>query len=457
VKPSPELVAGLTERFDHAVVVFVDDDGYPLSVATSFRVEAERGVVVLERVAGDGLQPPEGEQVNVVFSHIRPQPGVGYDERRYVSLWGELRRTNGHLELAPERVQHWDEEDVPFFEYSERGLPQARRYFEQVSAAQGREVRPRLSLGWLFLRATRLPFLSATIVPVGLGIAVAGLRDGFSWWLALLTIVGACCIHLGVNVSNDVFDTMSGADEANVNPTQFSGGSRVVLYGLVSLRSMALLAAGFLAVGIAIGIVLAALRGWNLVWLGVAGALIGVFYTAPPLKLVHRGLGEVAVGLGFGPIMTLGAYFVQARDYALEPALASIPVGILVALILYVNEVPDRPGDAAAGKRTLPVRLSKENVVRGYVLGIAVTFALVAAFALSGLIARPAIIALAGLPLAFPVIRALRDSYESPYALMPAMGKNINLQVVTGLLLIVGYVIAIIADAASSSPPGFLS
>ncbi|MDQ3671331.1 MAG: prenyltransferase [Actinomycetota bacterium] len=456
MKPSPELLRGLPDRFEHAVIAFIDADGYPLSVATGFRVD-ERGVVVLDAVAGDEVQPPEGEEVNVVFSHIRPQPGVGYDERRYVSLWGELRRSNGHLELAPRREQHWDEEEMTFFELSERGVPQARRYFEQVSNETGRDVRPRLSLGWLFLRTTRLPFLSATFVPVLLGIAVAALHDSFSWWLAAVTLVAAACVHLALNVANDIFDTLSGADEANVNPTQFSGGSRVILYGLVRLRSMVLLSLGLYAVGIGIGIALAATRGWSLLWVGVAGALISVFYTAPPLRLVHRGLGEIAVGLGFGPIMTLGAYFVLAREYALEPLLVSLPVGILIALILYVNEVPDRPGDAAAGKRTLPVRLSKEGVIRGYELAVAVTFVLIAGFAVSGLITRPAIIALAALPLAFPVRRALRDLYENPYALMPAMGKNIQLHLVTGLLLVAGYVTAIIADAVSDDPPSFLS
>ncbi len=457
MKPSPELLAGLPSRFDHAVIAFVDGDGYPLAVATNFRTDPDRGIVLLDGVAGSAVQPPEGEQVNVVFSHIRPQPGVGYDERRYVSLWGELRRSNGQLELAPQRAQQWDEEEMPFFELSERGVAQARRYFAQVSAQAGRDVRPRLSFGWLFLRATRLPFLSATVVPVLLGIAVAAFHDSFSWWLAALTLVGGACVHLALNVANDIFDTLSGVDEANVNPTQFSGGSRVILYGLVRLRSMVLLSAGLYGIGIGIGLALAAMRGWSLLWVGVAGALISLFYTAPPLRLVHRGLGEISVGIGFGPIMALGAYFVQAREYALEPLLASLPVGILIALILYVNEVPDRPADAAAGKRTLPVRLSKQSVLRGYDLAIGVTFALIIALASGGLIARPAIIALAALPLAFPVRPALRDSYESPYALMPAMARNIQLHLVTGLLLVAGYVIAIVAGAALDNPPFFLS
>jgi 1,4-dihydroxy-2-naphthoate octaprenyltransferase len=443
VKPTPEVLATLGERFSHAVLVFVDDDGYPLSVATDFETDPERGVVKLRNVGGEEVQPPEDEQVNVVFSHIRPQPGIGYDERRYVSLWGNLEREGGELVLTPERELRWDEEEVSFFEFSERGVPQARRYFERVSAETGRTVRPKLAPGWLFLRATRLPFLTATIAPVGLGIVVAAYRHGFNWWVALLTLVGGAAIHLGINVFNDVFDTQSGADAANVNPTQFSGGSRVILYGLLSMRGMAAIAIGCYAVGIGIGLLLCALRGWNLLWLGLAGAAIGVFYTAPPLKLVHRGLGEVCVALGFGPIMALGAYFVQAKHYAWEPALISIPVAILIALVLYVNEVPDRPADAAAGKRTLPVRFSRRTIIWLYDISVAAAFATVILLAVTRETPWSTLIALLAAPLALPVSRALREHYDNPYALMPAMAKNIQLHLATGLLLIVGYIIAI--------------
>ena len=441
-----EVLATLGERFSHAVIVYVGEDGYPVSVATDFEADAERGVVKLREVA-DELQPPVDQRISVVFSHIRPQPGVGYDERRYVSLWGKVERGEGGYVLAPERELGWDEQDVPFFEYSERSLPQAKRYYERVSREQGREVKPQLSRGWLFLRATRLPFLSATIVPILLGTAVAGLANGFNWWVFLLTLVGGCVVHLAINVFNDVYDFKSGADEANVTPTQFSGGSRVILYDLLSERTMALLAWGFYALGFAIGIVLAATRGWDLLWLGLAGLLIGFFYTAPPLQLVHRGLGEIAVFAGFGPIMTLGAYFVQAREYTWEPFLISIPVGILVALILYVNEVPDRPGDAAAGKRTLPVRFSKEAIINAYIGAVAAAFAVVLVLPFLDVTPWPTLIALAAAPLALPVVRALREAYDKPYVLMPAMGKNIQLHLVTGLLLIAGYVIAIVADA----------
>jgi 1,4-dihydroxy-2-naphthoate octaprenyltransferase len=456
VSAATELLEGLEGKYSHAVIAFLDREGYPLSVATEFSVPADRGVVVLGRVAGPDVEPPLDREVNVVFSHIRPQPGQGYDERRYVSLWGRLTAADGHLEFTPDRVQHWDEQEMTFFEYSERGVPQAHQYMQRLSEETGRPVKPRLSFGWLFLRTTRLPFLTATFVPVGLGVAVAAYHGEWHWWLALVTLVAASCVHLALNVANDVFDTASGVDAANVNPTQFSGGSRVVLYGLVSMRQLVSIMVGFYVVGLGIGVYLAATRGWELLWVGVAGALISLFYTAPPLRLVHRGVGEIAVAAGFGPIMTLGASFVQEQRYSFEAFYASLPVAILVALILYLNEVPDRPADAATGKRTLPVRLSKDVVLQLYAAAAIVAFGLILVGAVAGWIVRPTLLALAAAPLAVSVYRSFKEHYENPYALMPAMAKNIQQHLFTGVLLIVGYVIAIVAAHNLADPPVFL-
>jgi 1,4-dihydroxy-2-naphthoate polyprenyltransferase len=454
--PGP-LLERLKGNFTHALVAFVDPNGYPLSVATTFDVDLDLGVVTLDPIAGHDVTPPLGVEVNVVFSHIRPQPGVGYDERRYVSLWGTLERAGDRLVLTPTRVQHWDEQDMSFFEFSERGVDQARRYMDRISDEQGRRVKPRLSPVWLFLRATRLPFLSATFVPVALGVAVAALDGQWHWWLAILTVVAAACVHLGLNVANDVFDTASGADGANVNPTQFSGGSRVILYGLLSFRQMVALMVGFYTAGAAIGLYLAVTRGfWPLLGIGAAGMFISVFYTAPPFRLVHRGLGEICVALGFGPIMTIGAYYVQAQAWSWEAIYASLPVAILIALVLYVNEVPDRPADASAGKRTLPVRWSKDAVIGVYVAAAGAAFALIAAGAITGVIPRPTIVALAAFPLAAEVARGLRLHYESPYQLMPFMGKGVQLHLVAGLLLVIGYVVAIVAAHLMASPPAIL-
>ncbi|MDP9244150.1 MAG: prenyltransferase, partial [Chloroflexota bacterium] len=367
------------DRYPFVVVSWVADDGYPLSVATTFETDVARGEVILQEAAGDAVAIPTDREVNVMGSHIRPTPGQGYDERRYLQLWGRAEQpTRGQVIFKPTRAWGWDEAEMPFFEYSERSVPQSRRYLEHLSAEAGRRIRPRLSLGWLILRTTRLPFLSATIIPVLLGILIAVRHGAFDIWLALLTLLGASLAHLAINVTNDIFDTLSGADAANINPTQFSGGSRVLIYDLLTLRQLVTVALSLFAGAAAVGLLLVWLTGsQTLLLIGIAGIAVGVAYTAPPLKLVYRGLGEIAVALGFGPIMLLGAYVVQTGRLALEPFVVSITVGILVALILYVNEIPDRTGDAAAGKRTLPVRLRPETVTGGYLLAALVAFAVI--------------------------------------------------------------------------------
>jgi len=455
-----ETLDRLDLEYEHAVVVTVDAEGYPLGVATGYRTDTSRGVVVLDGVSADVAPAPDHE-VNVIFSHVRPQPGMGYDERRYVSLWGTLRSTgdpSGGMELTPERSQSWNEKEIPFFEYSEVSVPQARGYLVDLSERQGRTVKPQLSRGWLFLRATRLPFVTAAAIPVLLGIAVASLHLHHTvWWAAILTLIGAICVHLGLNIANDIFDTLSGADAANRTPTQFSGGSRVIHYGLLSMRQMVTLSALFYGIAIVIGFVLAFTRGfWPIFGLGVAGVAISIAYTAPPFRLVHRGLGEICVALGFGPIMVLGASYVQEQRFTFEAFYVSLPVAILIALVLYVNEIPDRAGDAAAGKRTLPVRLSKDGVINLYAAFIAVNYLLIAVGGIADIIVRPTLIALITIPMALKVYRGMRQSYEDPYALMPTMGVGVNLHVATGLLLFVGYVIAIVASHLMTNPPFFL-
>ena len=441
---SPEL----EKQYSHAVLAWVGDDGYPMSVASRFTVKGER--VSLTEIA-EVVSPPSGRDVNLIFSHIRPRPGEGYDERRYVSAWGRLRRAGKQLAFESRGAYHWDEKETPFFQYSELTVPQAHRYLGELGERKGERVKPKLAGGWLFLRATRLPFLSATMVPVMLGVAVAARNGPWRPGLAALTLLAACFIHLGLNVANDVFDASSGADEANTRPTQFSGGSRVIQYGLVSRRTMALMAAGFYAAGIAIGVWLAVMRGfWPIFWIGAAGVFISLAYTAPPLRLVHRGVGEVMVALGFGPIVTLGAFYVQAQRFTWEAFYASLPVALLIAMVLYLNEIPDRSADVLAGKRTLPVRWSPAAVMRGYALAVAATYGLIVGGVASGLIPVPALVALLTVPIGLAVYKGATVSYDDPYALMPTMAKNIQLHLVTGILLVLGYVVSAFAHHLSS-------
>jgi 1,4-dihydroxy-2-naphthoate octaprenyltransferase len=375
-----------------------------------------------------------------------------------VTVWGAAALDGATISLTGDRAWGWDEAEVPFFEYSERSLGQSRKYFDALSAERGTPVKPRLSLGFLTLRTTRLPFLTATIVPVTLGILIAASHGYFDLAAAVLTIVGACFIQLGLNVANDVFDTVQGADDANVTPTQYSGGSRVIQYGLVSLRQMATLATVFYVLGGLIGLILLVTHGSPaLLVIGIVGFIVSLGYTAPPLKFVYRGLGEIAVAVGFGPLMLLGAYVVQTGGaLAWEPFVASIPVALLVALILYVNEIPDRRGDARAGKRTLPVRFSRATVIGGYNFAVAAAFVSLALGVVLGILPVTALLMLLAIPLAIRVSRGLAPNYENPYGLMAIMGTNVQLHLRAGLLLLAAYAIVLVLGAVAPSIDLFL-
>lgn len=314
---------------------------------------------------------------------------------------------------------------------------------------------PKPSLWSLFVNAVRLPFLTATLVPVLVGLAISynDLRGigGFDWALAGLTLVGVAIFHLGTNTINDYFDHGSGADEANFTPTPFSGGSRVIQRGLMEARTMLRMAATFYAVGIAIGLFLVAQRGTEVLWLGIAGFLLGFLYTAPPVRLAHRGVGELAVAVGFGPLIVLGTHFVQTQQWSLEALLASLPVAFLIAAVLYINEFPDKQGDARVGKRTLIVRLPERAALFGYFALIALTYLVI----LAGVVVpnpatgRPffpvwTLLGLITLPLALKASLILARNYRFPYRLIPANAFTILLHLTTGILFFAGYVISMI-------------
>jgi 1,4-dihydroxy-2-naphthoate octaprenyltransferase len=466
-RSTPELDArvGLEKlaTYPFLIATWVDDAGYPVSAAVDATVDPAGLTASFAPPAG--LTVPTDRPVSLTGSHIRPQPGYGYDERRHVTVWGRATAGDpgttpgsGRVTLSGQTAWGWDETEVPFFEYSERSLPQSRRYFDALSAERGTPVKPKLSFGFLTLRTTRLPFLTATIIPVVLGILIAASHGAFDLVSAALTVIGAAFVQLGLNVANDVFDTVQGADDANVTPTKFSGGSRVIQYGLVSLRQMAGLATVFYVLAGVIGIILLATRGSTaLLVIGVVGFIVSLGYTAPPLKFVYRGLGEIAVALGFGPMMLLGAYVVQTRGaLSWEPFVASIPVALLVALILYVNEIPDRRGDARVGKRTLPVRFSPRAVIGGYNVAVTAAYIALVVGVVAGILPVPTLLMLLTIPMARRVSRGLAPNYDNPYGLMAIMGENVQLHLAAGLLLLAAYAIVIVAGAVAPGVDLFL-
>jgi 1,4-dihydroxy-2-naphthoate octaprenyltransferase len=307
---------------------------------------------------------------------------------------------------------------------------------------QVRATTPKPSRWALFVNATRLPFLTAAVVPVFVGAGVAW-KDGFlSAPLFLLTFFGAAFFHIGANVINDYFDHISGVDEANLSPTPFSGGSRLIQRGLLEPKSVRNLALLFYALGALIGFVLMFLSSWHVILFGIAGFVLGWIYTAPPFRLVHRGVGEIAIGVAFGPVIVMGTYWVQAMRWSNEALLASIPVGLLIAAVLYINEFPDRGWDDRAGKRTLVARLPIQVAIVGYGLLVGAAYLTILVGVILRVLPIPALLALLTIPAAWKALQVLRRFHSHPYRLIPANAGTIFTHLQTGMLLFFGYVIA---------------
>ncbi len=232
--------------------------------------------------------------------------------------------------------------------------------------------KPRDSRGpGLWLRATRAPFLTASGLPVLLGVFAAYAETGeVSYFRLLLTLLGVLCVHLGANLANDYYDEVTGCDRTNLEPTPFSGGSRVIQDGLIPARTILMMSLIFLAAGLVLGLILnSMIPGNRVLLLGFAGIALAVLYTAVPVKLSYRGVGELAVFAAFGPLEVAGSYLCQTGRIDPRVFALSVPAGLLVLAILLVNEVLDVAGDQLAGKRTLVVALGKE---RGYRLFLSV-------------------------------------------------------------------------------------
>lgn len=209
-----------------------------------------------------------------------------------------------------------------------------------------------------FPRASRLPFLAGSLTPAALGISLAYRETGlFNLAALLLTLAGVTGAHLSVNLFNDYFDWLYEVDTAHP-PRPLSGGSQVIQEGLETPAEIRIQALCCAAVAISSALGLTFINS-NIIMLlfASAGGILGYFYSARPLLLSWRGLGELSTGLCFGPLVVTGSYYGQAGFISPASLFLSLVPGALVSALLYINQYPDYHDDRLAGKKTLVVRL----------------------------------------------------------------------------------------------------
>jgi len=282
----------------------------------------------------------------------------------------------------------------------------------------------------------RLPFLVLTPACVVLGAATAVWSGSeLNLFYLILTLLGAIAAHISVNALNEYHDFKSGLD-FNTEPTPFSGGSGALpkspekghfalITGLISLAVTAFIGIYFLYV-----------RGLWLLPLGVLGLIIVVVYT----KWVTRNpfLCLIAPGLGFGPLMVMGTDFVLSGSYSWTSFAASLVPFFLVSDLLLLNQFPDVEADEGVGRRHFPIAIGRKASVKVYVIFLGCAYVSVIVGYLSDVLPLTGFLALASIVLAIPTARGVAKCADDIPKLIPHMGKNVVINILTPALLAIG-------------------
>jgi 1,4-dihydroxy-2-naphthoate octaprenyltransferase len=299
----------------------------------------------------------------------------------------------------------------------------------------------------IWLSELRAPFLTGTIIPITLGTAIAWVRNSvFNPVFFVLALIGGILVHLGANVVNDYFDYKSGTDTVNkefVRP--FTGGSRSIPSGQLTPREVLSGAIVLLTLATIIGLYFTFVVGYFVLVLVAVGLFSAYFYTGRPFNLVAKGVGEAIVGLNFGLLMTLGAFYVQTGALSIEPLVAAVPVALLITAILYINAFQDYSADKAVGKNTWVVRLGREKASIAYAGMMYATYAAILLAVLFRVIPVYTLIALVTLPLTVKSIVNARQFHSSSFQLALSNALTIVVHLFTGILLILGYLLSAFA------------
>lgn len=285
-----------------------------------------------------------------------------------------------------------------------------------------------------YLKALRLPFLAGSIIPVITAAAFAFHRGSFSLLPLVIAIIGVGALHLGSNLLNDYYDS-KGSDPINIKLTPFSGGSRVIQEKELQPNTILALSIVFFSIGIICGL-------WFTLWgrpyvllIGLSGLLAGWAYSSPPFSLMSHGLGETLIFFAFGPLITLGTYYVIANTLSWPAFVLGIPHGFLIMAVIWINQFPDYQADKKANKKNLVVRLglSKARYVYSLIMLLPFLFIILLIYSIG--LPLLVIISLGAFLLASKAIQILWRRYRSFQDIIPAQALTIQTLISMGLLI----------------------
>ncbi len=306
-----------------------------------------------------------------------------------------------------------------------------------------------LSSRWilsLWYRALRPFSYSASIVPVLVGSVVAWHDGHVNWVLILLALIGSIAIQAGTNLANEYFDYTQGVDKSDS-----LGPAGVILEGKLTPRQVLWASVLAFAVGVVLGLYVVAQVGWVILIVGLASVLAAWFYTAKPLSLGYRGLGELEVFIFMGPVMVAAAYYVQVRDLAWSPLLVSLPVGFLVTSILHANNLRDIVQDKERGRVTWAVLACRLwGMERGrkfsrwaYCVMVAGSYVMLLGLVATNIAPLPTLLTLLTAPQAFGLIRFVLSGVQGRQLSLAVRGTAL-LHMCFGAAFTLGYLVEIL-------------
>ncbi len=296
----------------------------------------------------------------------------------------------------------------------------------------------------IWVKGLRLPFISVSVAAVVVGTAVAYYENGsFDWLYFLLAVVGISAFHACADLLNDFFDHLSRNDEVNEKLTPFSGGSRMIQNKLFSTTRTLMGAIVTFLVTLGIGLYINfEVQGNIVLFIGLGGAFLGIFYVGKPIKLANFGFAELAIFLSFGPAIVFGSYYIQQEKFSWTPIYASTIVGLLILAVLFVNQFPDYEADKESGRKNIVVLAGREISSILFIIFLGSTYIILIILVIFQHLPYLSLIALASLLFAVKAMITTRKHYNNYLAMIPAQAMTILTTLAFTLLLAVSLFIA---------------
>lgn len=293
---------------------------------------------------------------------------------------------------------------------------------------------------WKYLLGPmRPPFLILAPACVLVGLGSAYLETGqINWWYFLLTLIAGVSAHISVNAFNEYFDYKTEVD-TRTQRTPFSGGSGTLQAHPELARSTLVMSWVTLAITGVIGLYFLFLWGWKALPIGIAG--LGLLYAYTAWMVYQPVLCLIAPGLGFGPLMVLSTHFALTGSFSWQALVASLVPFFLVSNLLLLNQFPDVEADRTVGRRHYPILLGRTSSAYIYIAFLIAAYMVVVVGVFFRLLPPFSLLALLTLVFAVQIIRNILKNSENIPALLPAMGQNVIVNLLTPVLLAIGLLI----------------